>query len=193
MRLPQKVKKVFQGKIFSVHQWRQKLYDGSTAVFEMLKRPDTVQVIAVKDGQILLAREEQPTKKVSFGFFGGRVEPKESPLAAARREFLEETGMAAKRWQLFRVYEPLHKMEWKVFVFVAHDCRQIEKPRLDPGEKIRVIPVDFAKFIRVVESDKFWARELQAEVLRLHLAGKLQSLKKLLFPQPDKSKRRKNP
>src|SRR5215467_9321922 len=32
--IPEHAERVFQGKIFDVYQWPQKLYDGSTATFE---------------------------------------------------------------------------------------------------------------------------------------------------------------
>ena len=36
--IPPEAKCVFRGKIFDVYQWPQRLYDGSTATFEMLRR-----------------------------------------------------------------------------------------------------------------------------------------------------------
>jgi len=53
-----------------VYQWPQKMFDGSTATFEMIKRPDTVQIIATVGNKILMTQEEQPTQKRSFGFLG---------------------------------------------------------------------------------------------------------------------------
>ena len=35
---------VFRGEIYEVHQWLQKMPDGSVKTFEMLRRPDTVMV-----------------------------------------------------------------------------------------------------------------------------------------------------
>lgn len=45
--LPKETKKVFSGVISEVYQWPQKLFDGTTATFEMIKRPDTVKIVAV--------------------------------------------------------------------------------------------------------------------------------------------------
>lgn len=86
MKVPSQAKRVFKGIIFDVYQWEQELFDGSKQTFEMLKRPDTVEVIAVKDGSILMSRQSQPNKHDFFSLFGGRVEPDEEPLAAAQRE-----------------------------------------------------------------------------------------------------------
>ena len=49
--MPEHAKKVFSGVMFDVYQWEQEMYDGSTATFEKLTRPDTAQVIPVTKRQ----------------------------------------------------------------------------------------------------------------------------------------------
>jgi len=41
MKLTSQAQRVFKGIIFDVYQWKQKMFDGSQGIFEMLKRPDT--------------------------------------------------------------------------------------------------------------------------------------------------------
>ena len=102
MKIPPEAKCVFKGIIFDVYQWEQKMFDGSTATFEMLKRPNTLQVIAADENYIYLGQEEQPGKGPFFSLFGGRQEPGEDPLAGAKRELLEESGLAADDWELLK-------------------------------------------------------------------------------------------
>jgi hypothetical protein len=84
---PPHAKRVFEGVIFDVYQWEQELYDGRTVMFERLVRPDTVTVYGVlPDGKILLAEQEQPGKPAFVGPTGGRVDPGEDALTAAKRE-----------------------------------------------------------------------------------------------------------
>lgn len=45
--IPKEATKVFEGRIYDVYQWPQKLFDGSTETFEMLSRADTVKIIAL--------------------------------------------------------------------------------------------------------------------------------------------------
>lgn len=45
--IPKEATKVFEGRIYDVYQWPQKLFDGSTEIFEMLSRADTVKIIAL--------------------------------------------------------------------------------------------------------------------------------------------------
>ena len=55
--IPADAKRVFEGVIFDVYQWQQKMFDGSTETFEVLKRPDSVEVIAIKDGKMVVIHE----------------------------------------------------------------------------------------------------------------------------------------
>jgi hypothetical protein len=50
--IPKQAQRVFKGQIFDVYQWPQKLFDGSTQTFEMLKRPDTLTVLAIKNDKL---------------------------------------------------------------------------------------------------------------------------------------------
>jgi len=87
-------KRVFKGLIFEVYQWEQKMFDSSFQTFEMVKRPHTLEIIAIKDGKILMAKQEQPGMPGPiFTLFGGRAEKGESELAGQRRELLEEAGL----------------------------------------------------------------------------------------------------
>lgn len=137
--ISERAEKVFQGKIFDVYQWQQELFDGSHATFEMLRRPDTVNVLAVKDGKLVLIKQQQPGSAEFYGIPGGRHDnPRETELEAAKREMLEETGMTFKNWRLIWATQPFGKMEWFVYLFLATDFESQTVQKLDAGEKISV-------------------------------------------------------
>lgn len=153
--IPLQAKLVFKGQIFDVYQWEQKMYDVSIAIFEKLKRPDTVQVIAVTDDKkIIVQEEEQPSSDCFFGLPGGRVDEQEDPLNAAKRELLEETGYEAKEMELIRETRPYGKIDWVIYHFVARGCKKVAEPRLDVGEKIKTMLVTFEDFVKLAESHK---------------------------------------
>ena len=182
MKLPPHAKKVFQGKIFSVHQWEQKLYDGTTATFEMLKRPGTIQIIPTADEHIFLSYEEQPTKPRTYTLFGGRMEPDEEPLTTAKRELLEEAGLESQDWELIKTSEYSGKIEWPMYLYVARDCKKVSEQKLDPGEKIEVKKVTFEEFINISSSEEFWNTLFTNDVLRMRLdKEKLEKFKQKLF------------
>lgn len=135
--IPDEAKKVFSGIIFDTYHWEQKLYDGTYATFEMLKRPDTINVVCIDDGKILLLDEEQPHHGHRLNVPLGRVDAEDkSTLEAAQREVLEETGYEFHNWRLIVVSQFYTKIEWFMYVYVAWDVKSRVKPKLDAGEKI---------------------------------------------------------
>lgn len=152
---PPNAEKVFSGMIYDVYQWQQKMFDGSYHTFEMLKRPDTLKVIAVKDGKIVLTEQEQPGLPPFIDVPGGRHDKEgETELAAAQREMLEETGMTFRSWKLINIHQPFIKIDWLVYTFLATDFINQVPQELDAGEKIKVALVDFDEVKRKAKDPK---------------------------------------
>lgn len=181
MKIPKQAKKVFTGEIFDVYQWPQKMFDGSLATFERLRRPNTLSTISTIGNKIILNFEQQPGSGKIYALPGGRQEKSESPLKGAKREFLEETGYQSKNWNLFKKYDPLDKLDWSIYYFVARDCTFKQSPILDSGEKIKTVKVSFDEFVDIVLSDKFWGLEFALDIAKMKLSNKLKDFKKMLF------------
>jgi 8-oxo-dGTP pyrophosphatase MutT (NUDIX family) len=149
--VPKQAKKVFSGKIYDVYQWEQEMFDGSLEVFEMLKRPDTIEVLAVKNNKIIVLKEEQPSILPYLGLPGGRHDhEEEDELSAAKREVLEETGMSFRSWKLLRVVQPHAKIEQFLYCFLATDFSSKIEQKLDSGEKITVLEYSFEEVKEIV-------------------------------------------
>lgn len=181
MKIPPQAKKVFTGQIFDVYQWEHKLFDGSFATFERLKRPGTTDVIATKEGKIILCIQSQPTKSNYYSLFGGRVEKNEEHLIAAKRELLEESGMQSDSWELYKSYQPLNRIDWDVSIFIARNCVKVAPQKLDAGEKIEIIECTFDEFIEITMKDNFAQRELAFDILRMKVSGTLDKFRERLF------------
>lgn len=181
MKIPKQAKKIFTGVIFDTYQWEQKLYNNSLTTFEMIKRQNTVLVIATKGEKIIVACEEQPLKKSPHTLFGGRQEEGETPLKSAKREFLEESGMVSGDWEILHSYQPLIKIDWTIFYFIARDCKKIQDQKLDPGEKIKLVELTFEQFVKVMTEDITHSHWLAFYLLKLQTEGKLEEFRKKLF------------
>lgn len=154
MKIPKEAKCVFKGVIFDVYQWPETMFDGSIATFEMLKRADTVDVIAVKDNLIWYAVQEQPRKSSYESTFGGRVEENETPETGAARELQEEAGLVSNDWELLFSADPLSKLQWSQYLYVARNCGLNGPQQLDAGEKISLKSCTFDEFIEKIIQQK---------------------------------------
>ena len=183
MKIPKQAKCVFKGVIFDTYQWEQEMFDGSKATFEMLKRPHGTRIIAIQDDKIIVCREQQPAGKEVVGTFGGRVDEGETPIEGAKRELLEESGLTSDDWEILSEQEPYpEKMDFTLHTFVARNCKKIQEPSKDPGEKIKIISVNFEEFIEIVlDKDSPITKEFALDILKMKEQGNLENFKQKLF------------
>ncbi len=183
--IPEHAQKVFKGILFDVYQWEQKMFDGTTATFEKLVRPDTVVVFPVlPDGRIILTEQEQPGKLPFIGATGGRVNEGEGVLDAAKRELLEESGYEADEFILWDAQHPTSKIDWVVYTFIAKGLNKVSELNLDAGEKIVLKPTTLDDFLEVGISSYFSEKEIALKLMEAKMdSEKMKSLKKLLSPE----------
>ena len=166
--LPANANLVFKGKLFDVYQWKQLLFDDSSATFEKLKRPDTAYVIPIQsNGNLLLVNQEQPGSKSVMGLLGGRIEEGESPAEGARRELMEEAGLKAENLELWDSFQFLPKIDWAIYIFLAKGCSNVSSQSLDGGERIKLVEVSFDELFELVGRDEFGDLEVALRILRL--------------------------
>ena len=172
--LPKHAKKVFTGEIFDVYQWEQEMYDGSTVIFEKIKRADTVSVIPITTEQkILISHEEQPGLKPFYGVFGGRIEPEENPLSAAKRELLEETGYLAHRLRpIMSFYASPGILSEKLHAFAA---TELQKATASPelGEDIELLPMPLEAAIQMIHHGEIQDAKTIVTLMAYHRWGVL--------------------
>jgi 8-oxo-dGTP pyrophosphatase MutT (NUDIX family) len=179
--IPDHAKRVFKGHMFDTYQWEQELFDGQKTTFEKIKRTDTVSVIPITaDGKIMLSEQEQPGTKPFIGSLGGKMDPEETPLDAAKRELLEETGYTANEFILWHAIQPHDKIDWAIYIFIAKGCKKVAKQNVDAGEKIKLKFVTFDEFIKLSAQENFRDTETALKLFRLsHNPKQLEETKQL--------------
>lgn len=181
--IPPEAKCVFKGKTFDVFQWEQQMFDGTIQIFEKIKRADTVNVLPITmDGKIILTRQEQPGLEPYVGTVGGRVDINEKPEEAIRRELLEETGYEAKEIFLWDAVQPLDKVDWAIYTFIAKGCQKVQEQQLESGEKIELFFVSFDQFINITAQDNYRDFEIALKVFKLTQNSQLlENMRRLLI------------
>jgi len=176
--IPKNAKRAFKGQAFDVYQWPQKMFDGSVETFEKLKRPDIVNVIPVVGEKIILTIQEQPGTDPFLGLAGGRIDKGESPIAAVKRELLEETGYKAEKLILWEAVQLFSKIDCAIYTFIARGCKKVAGLDLDCGEKIKLKYVSFEEFLKITRQENFRDVEI---ALKLYKTKEKDEVKKLLF------------
>lgn len=181
--IPTNAKLVFKWKIFDVYQWEQIMFDWTTKIFEKLKRNDTIDVLAItQDKKILILEEKQPWRKPFLWLIWWTCENWETPLQTAKRELLEETWYISNEWKLFKKSQISSKIIYNSNIFIAKNCKKIQKQNLDEGwEIIKVKKVSWTKFLEIIINPKFKVKELTLEILKMIYLWKENKIKEILF------------
>lgn len=167
--IPDDAQLMFQGVIFDTYQWQQQLFDGSKTTFEMIRRPDTVSVLGITSGKIIVIQDHQPHRGERLTFPGGRVDEQDSSIvAAAQREVAEETGYSFRNWRLVKAWQPQAKIEWFVYLYIAWDVLETTPTHLDSGEKITTKLLSLLELQKTLAAQKAnYLREI-ADMLQNH-------------------------
>lgn len=110
--------------------------------FYRIVMPDFAMVVPVTPGgELLMVRGyKHGPRKVCLSAPGGMIEPGESPLKAAKRELLEETGCEADEWQsLGSFVVDSNRQGGTAHLFLAKNVMQVETKREDDAEELQVV------------------------------------------------------
>ena len=154
-------KLVYKGKVFSVVSDKVEEPGGGINTREVIRHHGSVVILALdesknpRDPEIIFERQyRHAAGRFLIELPAGRVEPKEAPLAAAKRELIEETGYRAKRWMLLTKYfaSPGFLGEW-MQIYLARDIRG-GTAAPEPDENIEVFRLTLSEAMALVADNK---------------------------------------
>lgn len=124
--------------------------DGREKPFTILDVNDWVQVLPItNDGQAVLVKQFRlGTREISLELPGGVVEPGQTPLEAAKRELMEETGYQAANWRKVASFRPNPAVQNNTAHFFTAEEAWLSGPtNFDENEDLELIltPLDQLK------------------------------------------------
>ncbi len=148
----------YEGKVFSVYT--DTVIEPGYATpntRDVIRHSGSIVVLAVDESRnaedpdvILIRQYRHAAGQFLLELPAGRIEVGEAPLAAAKREMIEETGFRARRWTLLTKYfaSPGFLGEW-MQIYLARDLREGEaKPEED--EHIELVRTPLSKAMEMV-------------------------------------------
>ncbi len=118
--------------------------------FHLLESPDWAGVVALtaRDELVLVEQYRHGLGRMSRELPAGLIDPGETPLDAARRELLEETGCIAARWTPLAVVSPEpSRSTHRAHLFLATGVEATGNPCPEPTEVLRVIRTPAAEVL----------------------------------------------
>lgn len=109
--------------------------------FYQVEQGDFVQMfVEDADGRVLMLRQyKHGPRRVTQTFPAGGIDPGEAPLAAAKRELLEETGYVAEEWTALGSYVVQANQRGCVcHLFQARNARKVAEPDSGDLEEMRL-------------------------------------------------------
>lgn len=124
--------------------------------YDVIEMPNnSVSVIVETTPKTLLLQWEfrHPMQKRLLSTVGGLIDKDETPLQAAERELLEETGYRAKNFQILGEHYPFPGITaQKLYVVLATDAYLAKPQKLDALEDIQTDLIEYGSLPQMIST-----------------------------------------
>ena len=144
---------VYRGKLLDVRKDTVRLPDGQKAVREYIVHHGAAAIVPLVDPDTVLLEYQfrYPNRRHYYEIPAGKLDPGEAPLAAARRELLEETGYRARKWQRLAGLDLcIAYSTERIEFFLAQDL-EFDGHSRDDEEFLETVPVPLVQAYRWIE------------------------------------------
>ncbi|MGC8585985.1 MAG: NUDIX hydrolase [Candidatus Micrarchaeia archaeon] len=146
------MKKIYyKGNLLTLEEEKIKL-KGNKITAVRIKENDAVVILPIFNNRIVIEKQYRPPiKKFIYELPAGHIKGNETPIMAAKRELLEETGFFAKRLRfMFKAYpQPGTTTSMHFFYYAECSKRGEARPEADEDIKIKLMRIDKAlKMVR---------------------------------------------
>lgn len=171
----EEVQGIFSGKIINVHTDKITLVDGTEAQREVVDHPGGVAIVGLtENNEVLMVRQfRYPYKETIYEIPAGKLEKGEDPREAAIREFREECGAVAEKFEpLGEIYPTPGYCGEIIRIFYATDLTFGEQ-ELDEDEYLEVIKMPFSECVAKIMSGEIKDAKTIVGILKLKELMKL--------------------
>lgn len=161
---------IYDGAVVHLEKWRVTLPDGKAVSREVILHPGAAAVVAINDNkEIYLVRQYRtPIGRVTTEIPAGKLDQGEDPLACAKRELSEETGLEAVQWQKLTALETtVGFCNECIHIYLATGLKQFAS-HTDEGEFLSVTRMPLADAVSRVTAGEFQDGKTALGILLVH-------------------------
>ena len=145
-------KLIYKARLFDLKKVRTRRANGHEFLHDVLFHPGAAVIVPLLSAKefVLIRQYRTACAKVIWEFPAGTLEKGESPLHCAKREIIEETGYAAKRWAKLGTFYPAPGISTELMhLYLARDLIQ-RQMSLDQDEFIQRKIVSLKELYRMI-------------------------------------------
>ena len=160
---------IFNGRIITVHEDTVLLTDGGRAKREIVDHSGGVCIAGLTDeGEVLMVRQfRAPYKETIYELPAGKLEKGEDPREAAIREFSEECGCTAQRFEYFGELYPTPGYCGEIIRLYFATGLTFGEQKLDEDEFLDVYRVPLEEAFRRVMNGEFKDAKTQIGIMKI--------------------------